>query len=55
MCEGKVVHKGRTLTVSEAALKDANGKLLAFGTETCSIFPANLAARRMDRPFGRRI
>lgn len=26
--------------------KDANGKLLAFGTETCSIFPAaNLAAR----------
>jgi hypothetical protein len=27
-------------------LKDANGKLLAFGTETCSIFPAaNLAAR----------
>ncbi|MER8944995.1 hypothetical protein [Mesorhizobium sp. M0701] len=45
VCEGKVVHKGRTLTVSEAALKDANGKLLAFGTETCSIFPANLAAR----------
>ncbi|MER9254349.1 PaaI family thioesterase [Mesorhizobium sp. M0184] len=45
VCEGKMVHKGRTLTVSEAALKDANGKLLAFGTETCSIFPANLAAR----------
>ncbi|MER8367189.1 hypothetical protein NKI95_14350 [Mesorhizobium sp. M0306] len=46
VCEGKVVHKGRTLAVSEAALKDANGKLLAFGTETCSIFPAaNLAAR----------
>jgi len=34
------------LAVSEATLKDANGKLLAFGTETCSIFPAaNLAAR----------
>ena len=46
VCEGKVVHKGRTLAVSEATLKDANGKLLAFGTETCSIFPAaNLAAR----------
>ncbi|MER8546166.1 PaaI family thioesterase [Mesorhizobium sp. M0684] len=45
VCEGKVVHKGRTLTVSEAALNDASGKLLAFGTETCSIFPANLAAR----------
>lgn len=44
VCEGKVVHKGRTLAVSEARLTDANGKLLAFGTETCSIFPvANLA------------
>ncbi|TIS59823.1 MAG: PaaI family thioesterase [Mesorhizobium sp.] len=46
VCVGKVIHKGRTLAVSEATLKDANGKLLAFGTETCSIFPAaNLAAR----------
>lgn len=46
VCEGRVVHKGRTLAVSEARLKDAGGKLLAFGTETCSIFPAaNLAAR----------
>jgi len=46
VCEGKVIHKGRTLAVSEATLKDANGKLLAFGTETCSIFPvSNLAAR----------
>jgi uncharacterized protein (TIGR00369 family) len=46
VCEGKVVHKGRTLAVSEATLKDASGKLLAFGTETCSIFPAaNLAMR----------
>ncbi|WP_352565059.1 hypothetical protein [Mesorhizobium australicum] len=41
-----MVHKGRTLAVSEATLKDADGKLLAFGTETCSIFPAaNLPAR----------
>ncbi|MER9876018.1 hypothetical protein [Mesorhizobium sp. M0195] len=38
--------KGGTLAVSEAALKDVNGKLLAFGTETCSICPAaNLVAR----------
>ena len=45
-CEGRIVHKGRTLAVSEATLKDGNGKLLAFGTETCAIFPmANLAAR----------
>lgn len=34
------------LAVSEAALKDVNGKLLAFGAETCSIFPAaDLVAR----------
>ena len=38
-CEGKVVHKGRTLAVSEARLTDGRGRLLAFGTETCSIFP----------------
>lgn len=38
-CEGKVVHKGRTLAVSEARLVDGDGKLLAFGTETCAIFP----------------
>lgn len=38
-CEGKVVHKGRTLAVSEARLTDGEGRLLAFGTETCSIFP----------------
>lgn len=45
-CEGKVVNKGRTLAVSEARLMDANGKLLAIGTETCAIFPiANMAAR----------
>ncbi|HEY4191152.1 MAG TPA: PaaI family thioesterase, partial [Mesorhizobium sp.] len=46
VCEGKVIHKGRTLALSEATLKDKDGRLLAFGTETCSIFPvANLAAR----------
>ena len=46
VCEGRVIHKGRTLAVSEASLKDSAGKLLAFGTETCSIFPlGNLAAR----------
>lgn len=44
VCEGRVVSKGRTIAVSEATLKDRDGKLLAFGTETCTIFPvANLA------------
>lgn len=46
VCEGKVVHKGRTIAVSEATLKDGAGKLLAIGTETCAIFPiANMAHR----------
>lgn len=38
-CEGKVVHRGRTIATSEAFLRDAQGKLLAHGTETCAIFP----------------
>lgn len=46
VCEGRIVHRGRTLAVSEATLKDLSGKLLAFGTETCAIFPvANIAPR----------
>lgn len=45
-CEGHVISKGRTLAVSEARLTDSRGRLLAFGTETCAIFPAgNLAPR----------
>lgn len=44
-CEGTVVHRGRTTAVAEARLTDANGKLLAFGTETCSIFPLERMAR----------
>lgn len=46
VCEGRVLHRGKTLALSEASLKDGNGKLLAFGTETCAIFPAaNLLSR----------
>lgn len=44
VCEGRLVHRGRTIATSEAWLRDANGKLLAHGTETCAIFPiANLS------------
>jgi len=38
-CEGKVIHFGRTMATSEARLTTAEGKLLAHGVETCSIFP----------------
>ena len=43
-CEGKVVSRGRTIGVSECRVTDARGRLMAFGTETCSIFPAPAAA-----------
>lgn len=42
VCEGKVIHLGRTLATSEATLKTAEGKLLAHGTETCAIFDARV-------------
>lgn len=45
-CEGRVIQKGRTLAVSEASLRDRDGRMLAFGTETCSIFPAERLAPR---------
>ncbi|MFB2551081.1 PaaI family thioesterase [Ensifer soli] len=38
-CEGRLLHRGRTLATSEATLKDGAGKLIAHGTETCAIFP----------------
>ncbi len=39
VCEAKLIHRGRTIATVEAYLHDKNGKLLAHGTETCSIFP----------------
>ena len=39
VCEGTVIHMGRTIATSEATLKNAEGKLIAHGTETCAIFP----------------
>lgn len=40
ICEGKLIHRGRTTATSEATIKTASeGKLIAHGTETCAIFP----------------
>lgn len=39
VCEGRVLHRGKTIATSEAFLRDSAGKLLAHGTETCAIFP----------------
>lgn len=39
VCEGNVVHFGRTIATSEAKLKTIEGKLLAHGTASCAIFP----------------
>lgn len=44
-CEGRVVHRGRTIATSEAYLRDSAGKLLAHGTETCAIFPIDKLKR----------
>jgi len=38
-CEAKVVSRGRTTGVSECRVTDARGRIMAFGTETCAIFP----------------
>ena len=39
VCEGNVIHIGRTIATCEANLKTKDGKLLAHGTATCAIFP----------------
>lgn len=39
LCEGKLIHLGRTTATSEARLTNGQGKLIAFGTETCAVFP----------------
>jgi uncharacterized protein (TIGR00369 family) len=48
VCEARVIHRGRTMAVSEGSLRDGQGRLLAFGTETCSIFPIGNMAPRKD-------
>ena len=44
-CEANVIHRGRRTATSEGRLFDERGKLLAHGTETCVIFPAERSAR----------
>jgi uncharacterized protein (TIGR00369 family) len=39
-CEGTVIHRGSRTATSEGRLFDERGKLLAHGSETCMIFPA---------------
>lgn len=39
VCEGSVIHMGRTIATSQATLKNGEGKLIAHGVETCAIFP----------------
>jgi uncharacterized protein (TIGR00369 family) len=46
-CEATVIHRGARTATSEGRLFDGRGKLLAHGSETCMIFPAEAA-----RPSG---
>ncbi len=39
--EGKLIHLGSRTATSEGRLTDAEGRLLAHGTETCVVFPAS--------------
>ena len=39
-CERKLIHRGSRTATSEGRLFDERGKLLAHGSETCMIFPA---------------
>lgn len=45
MCEGKIVHFGRTIATSEATLKRPDGKLVAHASCTCAVFPVSSMAR----------
>lgn len=38
ICEGTVLHLGRTIATSEARIMTAVGKMVAHGVETCAIF-----------------
>lgn len=38
ICEARVLHMGKNIATSEGTLKNADGKLIAHGTETCAIF-----------------
>jgi len=38
-CEGRVLHFGGTIATSEARITDSEGRLVAHGVETCSVFP----------------
>jgi uncharacterized protein (TIGR00369 family) len=44
-CEGKVIHVGRRVGTSEARVVDGQGKLIAHGTATMMLFPADEAER----------
>jgi uncharacterized protein (TIGR00369 family) len=35
--EGRVIHEGRRVSLSESRLTDRDGKLLAHGTSTCLV------------------
>jgi uncharacterized protein (TIGR00369 family) len=39
--EGRIVHAGRRTGLAEGDLKDAAGRVLAYGTSTCLIFSAD--------------
>src|SRR5262249_45305663 len=46
LCEGRVVHRGSTIATADGRLTmEANGSLLAHGTSTCLIMPAESGSK----------
>jgi uncharacterized protein (TIGR00369 family) len=43
-CVGTVIHRGRTTALAQAHLCDESGRLMAYATSTCQIFPQAVAA-----------
>ncbi|MGL4325841.1 MAG: PaaI family thioesterase [Beijerinckiaceae bacterium] len=49
-CEGKIVHMGNRVATSEGWLRDAKGRIIAHGTETCVIFDVPKEMPTQNRP-----
>jgi uncharacterized protein (TIGR00369 family) len=51
VCEGRVLHAGRSTATADATIRDAAGKLVAHGTTTCIVFrPPQDAGGTAERP-----
>lgn len=50
--EGRVIHSGRRIATAEGRLLDCKGKIIAYGSTTCLIFPFNQEQQKADEHPG---